>query len=87
MTIRPKRRYPLPAHLRRRPVPPLSRFGWRGVYRFMGLCILFAAPQSVSLWRITRGADPFTFGLLSVAYTILFGIFLMIARPWERRPE
>lgn len=71
------------------PAPAVAarpRFGWRGAHRFMILCVFFAVPESYTTWRWALHHDGFMFGVLSTAYLIMFGIFCVIARPWERYP-
>lgn len=83
-TPRPKRQYTaMPAAT---VSPEGRRFGWRGALRFMYLGIFFGAPQSYVAWRWAIHGDRFVFVLISAGYTILFGIFCVIARPWERSP-
>lgn len=81
VAMRPKRQY--------RSLTPVARprrFGWRGLYRFSMLCVFFAAPQSYGMWRWSVGHDSVVFFLLSTAFVALFGVFCVIARPWEERP-
>lgn len=78
--MRPKRQYRSLAPAEPRP----RRFGWRGLSRFFMLCVFFAAPQSYGMWRWSAGHDSVVFFLLSTAFLALFGLFCLIARPWDR---
>lgn len=85
-TIRPKRMYPLPAHLHPRQAARRHRFGWRGLDSYIALLVTYAAPEAFFIWRFGQ-ADTTTFVILSAGWAFMFAMFLVIARPWQRRPS
>lgn len=86
MSMRPKRQYAIRSSARSdKALRSHPRLGWRGCSQFIWLCASFAAPESYGMWRWSVTHDPTVFALLTGSYLVLFGIFCVIARPWERR--
>lgn len=82
--LRPKRQY---RRIEKKTVPLTARFGWHGFSQYMLLCFFFGAPQAWFIWQISRiNGDKDHFIMLSIGWAIVAGIYLIIARPWERRP-
>ena len=81
--VRPKRvYYELPTKKKQ----TYKKFGWRGMSNFMLLGIFFGAPESYVAWVWSRYQhDWFIFWLISSAYVLLFAIYMLIARPWQKQ--
>lgn len=63
----------------------ISQYGWSGLSRYVALVLWLAVPQSLMLWLRSATMEPEVFTLLSISYGILFVLFCVIARPWERK--